>query len=348
MASNPQHSMSSPSPLVWFLLLDSATGQLYKGTSASSVLCSSLAVPVVDQFRDAAHLKNSAILTGITSSQLLVYKNKAAFDKRNAAVDEGKEEPLKSSRLVDGLGETEEQALIVVVPPPTISPELDQLDQEINALKNSEEYKTLAYNNRAWAVPKPTEQEKWGWQLLKEKLADLKKKEDYYQKASLSPNAHSVKKSDKTRKGYKKETAIKDERLLLSDVAIKMWERFGFKCRYVNKPMFGDFKGASGFKDDDDVRNYFRKRAKGKVENNEIKDSLTEEEWILLINLNQRVNGLLHDKLITNEDGSLRLVLEHDIYEEAVGVAKNIVLKLYGPEKKVDIKDAASDSSNSP
>jgi hypothetical protein len=53
----------------------------------------------------------------------------------------------------------------------TISPELDQLDQEIKASENSEEYKTLARKNRAWAVPKLTEQEKGEWQLLKEKLA---------------------------------------------------------------------------------------------------------------------------------------------------------------------------------
>ncbi len=90
------------------------------------------------------------------------------------------------------------------------------------------------------------------WQLLKEKLADLKKKEDFYQQFILSTNAHSVKKSDKTRKGYKKDTAIKNERLWLSDVAITMWERFGF----------GDFTRAAGFKSDDDVRDYFRKKAK--------------------------------------------------------------------------------------
>ena len=90
--------------------------------------------------------------------------------------------------------------------------------------------------------------------------------------------------------------------------------------------------------------NPFRKKEKGEVKEDKIKESLTEEEWILLLGLNQRVNGLLHDTLITNQDGSLRLVLEHEIYDEAVGVAENLVLKLYGPEKKVDIKDAASDS----
>ena len=79
---------SSSSPLVWFHLYDAATGLPYKGTSCDKVSVSSFA-DVVD-FRDAVHAKNSSILTGITSSQLLVFRNKEAFDKRNAAVNEEK------------------------------------------------------------------------------------------------------------------------------------------------------------------------------------------------------------------------------------------------------------------
>jgi hypothetical protein len=84
------------------------------------------------------------------------------------------------------------------------------------------------------------------------------------------------------------------------------------------------------------------------VKEDDIKESFNEEEWILLITLNQRVNPLLHRKLNMNRDGSVRLVLEHDVYEDKARVAENIVQKLYGPEKKIDIKDASSDSSNSP
>jgi len=342
--------MSSPlpSPLVWFLLLDSATGQAYKGTSADAV--SLFPGSVVVQLRDAVQLKYDKpnYLKDIPSSALLVYKNKSAFDKRNAAVGEGKEEPLEEDSLITGLGTSKKEALIVVVPSSTSSPELFQIDQEIKALENSEEFKTLASKNRAWAVPKPTEQEQGEWQLLKEKLDDLKKNKDFYQKAILSTNAHSVKKSDKTRKGYKKDTAIKDERLLLSDVAITMWERFQFDCAYEEGPSFGDLKRASGFSTCKDVRNYFLKKAKGAVKEDDIKESLTEEEWIWLIGLNQRVNPLLHDKLSKNQDGSIRLVLEHEVYEIKAAMAENLVLKLYGSSKKVDIKDASSDSSNSP
>ncbi len=104
-------SSSSITSLVWFLLLDSTAGEPYRGTSASSVsLPSGL---VVDQFRDAVHVKNSSILTGIASSQLHVYKNKTAFDKRND--DVGKEEPLDPTLPLGALG-VKEAPLIVVVP----------------------------------------------------------------------------------------------------------------------------------------------------------------------------------------------------------------------------------------
>jgi hypothetical protein len=69
------------------------------------------------------------------------------------------------------------------------------------------------------------------------------------------------------------------------------------------------------------VRDYFRKKAEGEVKEDEIKESFPEEEWIWLVGLNQHVNPLLHDKLIANQDGSLRLVLEHELYEDGAGMA---------------------------
>jgi hypothetical protein len=113
-SSSPHAHAPAPAPLIWFMLLDSATGEPFKGTTVSSVLRSSLVISVIDQFRDAVHLKNSSILTGITSSQLLVFMNKAAFDKRNA--DDGKEEPLEEDSPVDGLGTSKKEAVIVAVP----------------------------------------------------------------------------------------------------------------------------------------------------------------------------------------------------------------------------------------
>ena len=107
--------MKTSTKYFWFLLLDAATGQPYKGTTADFVLLSP--GTVVAELRDAVLSKNSNKLAGVDASDLLIYKNKAAFDTRNlTAVDEGKEEPLKASSNLDGLGEAEEGALIVVVP----------------------------------------------------------------------------------------------------------------------------------------------------------------------------------------------------------------------------------------
>ena len=106
----------SDSRLVWFLLVDAADGKPYKGTSADKV---SVAAPAdVADFRDAVKTKydQPGYLKEIPSGALLVYKNKFAFDKRNATEKDKEEPPLKSSFPLDGLGATEEDALVVVVP----------------------------------------------------------------------------------------------------------------------------------------------------------------------------------------------------------------------------------------
>jgi hypothetical protein len=113
--------MSFRYPRVWFFLLDSATGQPYKNTTADYV--SLLRYTVIAQFREAVKEKDkedgdAAVLTPFKSSQLLVYKNKAAFDKRNAVVDEGKEEPLEEDSFLNDLGASVKEALVVVIPLP--------------------------------------------------------------------------------------------------------------------------------------------------------------------------------------------------------------------------------------
>ncbi len=107
-------------PRIWFALIDSVKGLSYKGTTADYV-----SLPpgsVIAQFRDAVKAKNSSILTDFASSQLLVYKNKNAFV-------EGKEAPLEEDTLVDSLGKSKKESLVVVVPSSTSSPELKQLDE---------------------------------------------------------------------------------------------------------------------------------------------------------------------------------------------------------------------------
>jgi hypothetical protein len=107
-----------PQPLIRFQLVEMATGEPYQNSSCSSVLRSSLVVPVVDQFRDAVKLKCSNKLASVDAGDLVVYKNKAAFDKRKTMLDDEKEEPLKASCVLDGLGKTDEDEdmLVVVVP----------------------------------------------------------------------------------------------------------------------------------------------------------------------------------------------------------------------------------------
>jgi hypothetical protein len=70
-----------------------------------------------------AHHEHSNKLNHIDAPDLLVYKNKASFDKRNnAAEDEGKEEALDPTQSVDGLG-SKEDMLVVVVPSPSQPPQ---------------------------------------------------------------------------------------------------------------------------------------------------------------------------------------------------------------------------------
>ncbi len=112
-------------PRIWFNLLDSVKGLSYKGTTADYV-----SLPpgsVIADFRDAVKKQDqddgeAAILTPFKSSQLLVYKNKNAFV-------EGKEAPLEEDTLVDSLGKSKKESLVVVVPSSTSSPELKQLDE---------------------------------------------------------------------------------------------------------------------------------------------------------------------------------------------------------------------------
>ncbi|KAL3765634.1 hypothetical protein ACHAW5_000317 [Stephanodiscus triporus] len=103
----------------WFQLLDYATGQPYEASMADFV-----SLPpgsLVAEFRDAVLSKNPNKLDRVDASDLLVYKNKASFDKRNnAAEDEGNEEALDPTQSVDGLG-SKEVMLVVVVPSPRSS-----------------------------------------------------------------------------------------------------------------------------------------------------------------------------------------------------------------------------------
>ena len=108
-----KRKLSTDRNLIWFHLYDAHTEKPVRGSSATIVdlPCSysfqNLRYAIRDEYF-YSHLK------GMDVSKFKIFKNKNAFDKRN--LNEGKEEPLKSSELLDRLGETKEDALIVLAP----------------------------------------------------------------------------------------------------------------------------------------------------------------------------------------------------------------------------------------
>ena len=96
-----------------------------------------------------------------------------------------------------------------------VKQKLEQIEQKIEDLTDSEEYKDLAKKNFPRATQKPTEQEKGDWTLLKDKLSELKNDKSFWQNVILNSTASYVRKQDSTRKGYKKESASKSSRDLL-------------------------------------------------------------------------------------------------------------------------------------
>jgi hypothetical protein len=116
--------MMMTSTKFWFLLLDSATGQPYKGTTADFVSLPPGAD--VAEFRKCVLRENPNKLASVDASDLLVYRNKAAFGKRNSSADfvddvrntEG--QPLDPTQSLDELGGKED--MLVVVIPSLLSP----------------------------------------------------------------------------------------------------------------------------------------------------------------------------------------------------------------------------------
>ena len=103
-------SHKQQAPLIWFRLVDS-NGQSYQGRSVSSV--SLPPASVVNGFRQAVIDANPNLLSSWDAAQLKIYKSKTAFD--------GKEEFMEDDCLVSGIGKSDKEALVVLVPTPTIS-----------------------------------------------------------------------------------------------------------------------------------------------------------------------------------------------------------------------------------
>jgi hypothetical protein len=99
-------NISTSTSNIWYQITESCS-QSFKNTCASKISVSPSAD--VFDFVEAVKTKNNE-LSLIKSVDLLVYKNKETFERRNA-----KEEPLKFSCPISGLGRTEEEAVIVVI-----------------------------------------------------------------------------------------------------------------------------------------------------------------------------------------------------------------------------------------
>ena len=99
---------------VWYELRDTLSGQPYQGATAEFVPLHPS--DVIAELRMAIKTKQEHTLRFLDASTLLVYRNRAAFDKRNAG--EVEEKPLNPCYVISDLGSVVEM-LIVVVPSPT-------------------------------------------------------------------------------------------------------------------------------------------------------------------------------------------------------------------------------------
>ena len=81
-------------------------------------------------FRDAVKEKyKDSLLQGVSPISIRVYKNRDAFDKRNAVVE--KEEPLDRKTSLNEL-DSETDVLVVVVPPPAILSSSSEVEGKMN------------------------------------------------------------------------------------------------------------------------------------------------------------------------------------------------------------------------
>jgi tRNA A-37 threonylcarbamoyl transferase component Bud32 len=148
--------MSSP-VLIWFRLFDSKGNQWPKTTAAKVSVNYSADV---DDFRKAIlkmyNDEGSTILTGISSSQLLVYRDKQAL--------QDKEEPLEVDSSIVGLGVNKEKDALIVVAPSTISSVGDLLQEIKTILHEQQEQQQKLLNERL------NEQQEQQQKLLNERL----------------------------------------------------------------------------------------------------------------------------------------------------------------------------------
>jgi hypothetical protein len=113
-----------PPSFVWFQLSDS-NGNPYKGTDVDFL--KSVPDLIVGELRDAVKAKFfDSYLQNVAASDLKIYKNKSAF--------ESGEVPLKSSMVLKRFGNSDDDALIVVVPATALISKIKFDSNHINGL----------------------------------------------------------------------------------------------------------------------------------------------------------------------------------------------------------------------
>ena len=73
--------------LIWYRLVDPSTGLPFMRTGADKIYVSSDADVVIDQLRRAVIAENPNKLSSFDASDLVIYKNMDAFERRNAVED---------------------------------------------------------------------------------------------------------------------------------------------------------------------------------------------------------------------------------------------------------------------
>jgi hypothetical protein len=85
------------------------------------------------------------------------------------------------------------------------------------------------------------------------------------------------------------------------------------------------------------------KKKSKEIENDELKDYFTAQEWIYLIDLNNRVNRDLHSNLKKEKGGMTVLILEQDVYDPDL-VRVRVKTGVVEDAEHLDVKNAESDS----
>eukprot|EP00731_Ephydatia_muelleri_P016051 Em0009g475a len=134
--------------------------------------------------------------------------------------------------------------------------EIAKIFQKIEAIKNSDDYKAVS-KRFPWgkATTGTSKDDEASWCCYTSQLEDLTKQLNFY----LSQNAVAFKKTDEVRKGYKRSTAARSERQVLTSFALFIAERYNFQRWYEKSVTFGDVMAAVGFHGNASIHQYFKK-----------------------------------------------------------------------------------------